>query len=341
MKRIYLYNNDHSVSLSLDEQDEVLEGNEKSIFEKLLIVQPFLLLKLIRRLKAYQPDVILLNGSRTLKYGALAKLFLSRKTRLIYRVIDSPKFWNTGALTKLFYKKIVIPAIDASVGVSHASLQDMKSLYGFTKKTTVIHRAVNFDHFKNVPDKTACRNLLNLSTDEFVVLFLGNLTSQKRPDRFVEIIRLLKKRIPNIHGAMVGDGPLKKETLALINKYELDQTITLYGYQQAVGQYIGASDVLLLTSDTEGLPGIVPESGYFSVPAIASNVGGVNECIQNGTSGFVVEKEDIDGFAEKVYLLFSDQHLRSQLGAVAQKTAENNFNIKNVSGAYLKFFESL
>ena len=139
----------------------------------------------------------------------------------------------------------------------------------------------------------------------------------------------------------MGDGPLKSAVIKQIKNYNLEDVVTLYGYQQQVGNYICASDLLLLTSDTEGLPGVVPEAGYFSVPTIASNVGGVNECIENGVSGFVVEKNNIADFIQKSILLLSEKDKLNIMGVAAKHYAEKNFNINNVSKSYLDFFDSL
>ena len=341
VKRIYLFKNNSEITLPIDEQDELFEANENNIQEKIFTIQPLILIKLVKCIKKYKPDIIMLNGSKTLKYGAFAKKILVDKYQFVYRVIDSPKFWNTSFITKFYYKHIVIPSIDAAVGVSDASLTDMKSLYGFNKNATVIHRAVNFESFQNVPTKEECRRLLNINSEKKVILFLGNLTSQKRPDRFIEIIKSLTDKFPDVRACIVGDGPLKSAVIKQIKNYNLEDVVTLYGYQQQVGNYICASDLLLLTSDTEGLPGVVPEAGYFSVPTIASNVGGVNECIENGVSGFVAEKNNIADFIQKSILLLSEKDKLNIMGVAAKHSAEKNFNINNVSKSYLDFFDSL
>ncbi len=340
-KRVYLYNNDYSVSLPLNEDDEILMGNEKHPFEKFLTIHPLLLYRLMKSIKKFNPDIILLNGSKTLKYGALSKKMLTGKFKLVYRVIDSPVFWNTSSLTKFYYRNIIIPLIDAAVGVSHASLKDMKELYSFSKPSTVIHRAVNFDSFKNVDTKEKCRIKLGIHADKKVLIFIGNLTSQKRPDRFIEIIKRIYLVNKNIHAIILGDGPLRVELELVIKESELQPVFSFMGYQTNVGTYIAASDILLLTSDTEGLPGIVPEAGYFEVPTIASNVGGVNECIVEAQTGFVIEKNDVTLFAEKAAYLLENNEYRNRLGQSAKKLALNDFDLNNIAESYLTFFKNL
>lgn len=340
-KRLYLFSHADSVKLSLNDEDEVLGADEKNWTEKYLTIQPRLLSKLINSIDKFNPDIILLNGSKTLKYGALAKVFSKNKFQLVYRVIDSPKFWNRSVLTKIYYRKLIIPKIDAAVGVSQASLNDMIELYHFLKPSIVIHRAVNFETFANCASKTTNREQLGLSNDAFVVLFLGNLTVQKRPDRFIEIIKMLSSRINNINAIIVGDGPLRYDMEKAIKESGIQSVIKLFGYQANVGPFISASDILLLTSDTEGLPGIVPEAGYFNVPTMAAEVGGVAECIANNQSGIIIDRSDIEQFVEKSIYLFKNPDVRMNMGAAAHKIAMNHFDIKMITNRYFDFFKKL
>ncbi len=340
-KRIYLYNNESSVSLSLNNEDEILSGDDKHPFEKYLTIHPILLYKLMTSIKKFNPDIILLNGSKTLKYGALSKKLLSGNFKLVYRVIDSPVFWNTALLTKFYYKRIIVPLIDAAVGVSHASLKDMKELYSFSKPSTVIHRAVNFSAFANIDTKEKCRNEIGLSLEKKVLIFIGNLTSQKRPDRLIEIVKGIHSNYQNIHTLVLGDGPLREEVELIVKKEGLQYVFSFLGYHENVGSYIAASDILLLTSDTEGLPGVVPEAGFFEVPAVASNVGGVSECIKDGLSGFVIEKDQIDNFIKKTIYLLENDDIRNAFGISARELALKDFDISNISKQYSDFFTSL
>ena len=339
--RLYLFHHADAIRLPLSQEDEVLGADDNNWMEKYLTIQPQLLAKLIRRIDQFNPDLILLNGSKTLKYGAFAKLFSQKKFSLVYRVIDSPKFWNKSTLTQFYYRRLIIPKIDAAVGVSLASLKDMTELYRFVKPSKVIHRAVNYESFKNCSSKNIHRDQLGLPNDAFVILFMGNLTVQKRPDRFVEIIRELYSYNNKISAIMVGDGPLRVDTEKKIEEAGLQSVITLFGYQENVGPFISASDILLLTSDTEGLPGVVPEAGYFNVPTIAAAVGGVAECIDNGHSGIIIDKNDIQQFVKKAIYLFENPETRLRMGASANKIAINNFDIKSVANSYFEFFNKI
>lgn len=341
IKKVYLYAYHESVKLNLLDQDTELNGNENHIFEKIPTIHPTLLLRLIKTINAWNPDYVLLNGSRTLKYGAAAKPFLYKNTKLIYRIIDSPKFWNRSVLKQFYYRKLILSNIDAAVGVSQASLNDMVALHGYSKPTTVIHRAIQENKFRNVPSKENCRTKFKIDPKDNVLLFLGNLTPQKRPDRFVEIIKLVKQNFPEIKAWIVGDGVLRKETEELVKKYDLQNNITFWGYQQNVTELISASDLLVLSSDTEGLPGVVLECGYLGVPAVSANVGGINECLENGKTGYVVQTQNPVDYARYIVELLNDEDKRKTMGLLSMNKVKSGFTMDMVSEKYLQFFHSL
>jgi glycosyltransferase involved in cell wall biosynthesis len=318
-----------------------LNGNENHIFEKIPTIHPGLLFKLIKTINAWNPDYVLLNGSRTLKYGAAAKPFLYKNTKLIYRIIDSPKFWNRSALKQFYYRKLILSKIDAAIGVSQASLNDMVELHGYKKPTTVIHRAIQENKFKNIPSKENCRLKFKTEFTDKVLLFLGNLTPQKRPDRFVEIIKLVKQEFPQIIAWIVGDGVLRQETEALVNKYDLQNNIKFWGYQQNVTELIAASDLLVLSSDTEGLPGVVLECGYLGVPTVSANVGGINECLENGKTGYVVQTQNPEDYANYITELLNNDEKRKSMGALSMQKVKSGFTMDMVAEKYLDFFHSL
>jgi len=341
VKKVYLYEYNEDVKLDLQQQDSELNGNESHLFEKVPTIHPGLLIKLIKVIRQFKPDIILLNGSRTLKYGAAAKLFLPSTIKWIYRIIDSPKFWNRNPVKKWYYRNLVLSQIDAAVGVSAASLNDMISLHGFKKPSTVIHRAINDDKFRSSPQRNQSRSQLGLGENEKVVLFLGNLTPQKRPDRFIEIIHLIKQSIPEIKALIVGDGILKTETEQKTSSLGLSDNIRFCGYQKDVVPFIAASDLLILSSDTEGLPGVVLECGFMGIPTVSGDVGGIKECVDNGTTGFVLQDKLPASYADKAIQLLSDDALRNTMGEKQKIKVKSDFTMEKVIGKYNSFFEKM
>jgi glycosyltransferase involved in cell wall biosynthesis len=342
VRRIFLYKENNYEQLPLNEQDLVLPFRDNHFYEKFPTIHPSLVKALAHEIKNFAPDVILCNGSRTLKYAAVVKkCYPSIKAKWVYRVIDSAQYWNKQPLTKYYYKHFVIPSMDGAVGVSQKSLDEMIQHYGFNKTSICIPRAIDVDYFANFQLATGTKEKFGIPNDAFVLLFLGNFTKQKRPDRFIQIIDGLNKNMPLVHGLMVGDGPLKNESMKQVHKFGLEEKITFAGYQQDVRPWISMSDILLLTSDTEGMPGVVLESGAMKKITISNLVGGILELIEDDVNGFIVIDGSINMFIEKVFDIYSKKNKRIFLEEINYQRIVQSNSIYKVSNSYLDYFKKI
>jgi glycosyltransferase involved in cell wall biosynthesis len=339
VKRVFLYKETNYEQLILDETDIVLHFNDNNIFEKFPTVHPRIIIELAKEIKAFSPDIILCNGSRTLKYAAVVKrLYPSIKSKWIYRVIDSAVYWNNKSLTQLHYKHWVIPAMDAAVGVSQKSLNEMIKHYSFKKPSVCIPRAVDIDYFANYIHESGARQKVGIPKDAFVLLFLGNFTNQKRPDRFIDIINSVKESIPNVHGLMVGDGPLRLAVNDQISILSLENNITCVGYKKDVRPWIAMSDLLLLTSDTEGMPGVVLEAASMKKITISTDVGGVREFIKNEENGYVINNKSLQEFKKYIVHFKHNNVSNIRLSLICFENVLENYSLVKIKKSYLEFF---
>jgi glycosyltransferase involved in cell wall biosynthesis len=323
----------------LDENDLVMPFKEDHFFEKIPTVHPLLVMRVAKEIMSFSPDIILCNGSRTLKYAAFVKkCYPSIKSKWVYRVIDSALYWNRRSITQLYYRHFVIPAMDAAVGVSQNSLDEMIAHYGFKKPSVCIPRAIDLDHFSNYVPNELARENAGISKDAFVLLFLGTFTQQKRPDRFLDIIAGLNKYMPNVHGLMVGDGNLRKALELKAIRLGIQNQITYTGYQHDVRPYISMSDMLLLTSDTEGMPGVVLEAAALNVPTITGDVGGVKDFVLNGVNGLIVDWNSFGETLNNIYQIITLNHIIYSYGFEAKKRVQKNYSLNKIANSYIKFF---
>lgn len=342
VQRIFLYKEVHFECLPLNHNDQVLDFKDNHWMEKYLFFQPALLLELSEQISQFNPDVILCNGSRTLKYAALVKRFNpDLNAKWVYRVIDSAQYWNRNPIVVWTYRKFIISAMDAAVGVSNKSLQEMKVHYLFDKPSIAIPRAIDIPHFSNFFPDMDLRKNWRIAEGAFVVLFLGNFTKQKRPDRFVEVIRTVKEKYPQVHGLMVGDGPLKNDTVRIIQQAGLEYAFTFTGYQQDVRPFIDMSDLLMLTSDTEGMPGVVLEAAAMSKMTITSDVGGILDFLISGENGLVVSQKNVSEFADNLIQLIENPTRINQLARRASANVTIGFGVEEIAIRYLDFFKKL
>jgi glycosyltransferase involved in cell wall biosynthesis len=117
--------------------------------------------------------------------------------------------------------------------------------------------------------------------------------------------------------------------------------VRFLGYQEQVASLVAAADVHLSTSDTEGIPAVVIESGYLGVPTVAFRVGGMHECIRDGETGMLVPAGDEDQFVGAVLSLLDSASVRREMGKAARRWISTRFSIGVVGQQYEAFYSEL
>ena len=79
----------------------------------------------------------------------------------------------------------------------------------------------------------------------------------------------------------------------------------------------------VLSSRYEGLPNVVLEALSMEVPVVSTRVGGVDDVVEDGQSGFIVETDAIDMMVARVRLLASDPDRRRQMGEHGREAVQN------------------
>jgi len=128
-----------------------------------------------------------------------------------------------------------------------------------------------------------------MSPDSQLLLFVGRLEGQKDPILLIDTFNYISKSDLNATLLVVGDGALKKEMLARIEKYKLDGKVHFMGVlsQDEVAEVMSISDVFLLVSAFEGMPISVLEALASGLPIVTTDVGEVKRVVRSGISGFI------------------------------------------------------
>src|SRR4029077_14742658 len=90
----------------------------------------------------------------------------------------------------------------------------------------------------------------------------------------------------------------------------LNAYVHVLGSRDDIAQLLAAIDVLILTSDSEGLPGVLIEAQMAGCPIVTVPVGGVRELVDDGETGVGNEQVDANEVAERVVALLGDTQPR-------------------------------
>lgn len=339
---VYLYPYHDAGALPLESADRVFEGRESHWSERFPGVHPVLLGRLLQTVDEFRPDIVQVNGSRTVKYGAYAALLRPRRAwALIYRNIGNPQDWVRSPLHYHYYRRLIMPRMNGIVGVSQTTLRIVQQFYRLSIPMVQIPPGVDPAMLTPTRSREEVRRQADTPLASPVVISIGSLTHEKRPDRLLRVATAVVSSIPELHVWLIGDGMQRLLLEQQAQALGLANVVRFLGVQTNVADYLQAADLFVLTSDTEGIPAVLQEAGYMGLPAIATNVGGVAECIMDGETGLLLEPQDEAGMVAAVERLLRDPALRARMGASSKRWVCGHFTIDQLAARYRVFYQTL
>ena len=171
-----------------------------------------------------------------------------------------------------------------------------------------------------------------------VVTLVARLTPIKRPERFVQLAGALAGAHPDVEFVVAGGGELLESLQDLATR--LRAPVRFLGWMSDVETVYSASDVVVLTSDNEGMPVSLIEAALAGRPCVTTDVGGASEVVASGTTGMVTAT-DVGALAAAVGRLLDDEELRRTMGAAAAARAHRFFGAERLANDIAGIYEEL
>ncbi len=187
-------------------------------------------------------------------------------------------------------------------------------------------------------DREIARQLLGLPLEVPVVMFVGRLTAIKRPDRLVEAFGMVLERIPEAVLAVAGEGELLKEVRRSVER--LGDSVRFLGWQSDVGRLYAAADLVVISSDNEGMPMTLIEAAMAGVPGVTTDVGSASEVVVHGSTGLVVAPDARD-LADAIIVLLVDDDRRSDMGRAAAEQAIVRFGAARLVADHVALYRRI
>jgi glycosyltransferase involved in cell wall biosynthesis len=163
-----------------------------------------------------------------------------------------------------------------------------------------------------------------------VVGWIARMTGVKNPLRALEVADAL----PDTHFVLAGGGDLLDEV-----KSKAPSNVSVIGWADA-GDLFGASDIILSTSENEGMPVALIEAQLAGKPVVATDVGSVSEVILNHETGIVTNKNS-GSIASAIESLVLDKTKREEMGRLAAARAQALFSVDRMINAHIELYKSI
>jgi len=198
----------------------------------------------------------------------------------------------------------------------------------------VINYGVDADRFRPGPSG-AIADRYRL-TERKVILTLARVIERKGHDTIVRALPQIRARVPNTVYIIAGAArpPERRRLEGLARTHDVSDAIIWAGYvsEEDLVSLYNACDVYAMVSreivergDVEGFGITYLEASACAKPVIGGRSGGVEDAIEDGVTGFLVDPHDVDAVAERLTALLTDQALARRLGENGRMRVERSF----------------
>lgn len=213
-------------------------------------------------------------------------------------------------------------SVDRIATLSERQHPQYESLYGVdAKRLVVVPNTRSPERFRPATgdQRAAARESLALSPDHRVVTFVGSLTPEKR----VELAIAAVAELPADYVLLVaGEGSDRRRAEEIASALGGGRVRFLGRVDDVVPLY-HASDVVLLTSSTEGVPGVLIEAGLCGIASVSTDVGLVSDVIRDRSTGCLVGDDSPASIAGAVEHAYGN---RDQMGVAAREWCSDRFS---------------
>jgi glycosyltransferase involved in cell wall biosynthesis len=296
-------------------------------------------MSLIKIIHEFKPDIIHTHTSKAGLYGRLLARLFSPKSKIVHTFHGHllVGYFNPIKLgiVKLI-EKTLSQLSDSLVAMGTQVRDDLVSVKVAPKaKFSVFFPGLNFPEF---PTRSVARENLNLDSSYLYCVFIGRLTRIKRPDRLLEVSKVVSQSNPQVKFLVVGDGDLANEMKEKSKAQNLP--VQFLGWRQDISTILAAADLLILTSDNEAVALTLIEASQAGIPVVTTPAGSVRDIAVDGLNGFVAEFAP-ESLASKVLVLAESADLRKQMGAAGKERARELFSIAHMVKSHDLLYKEL
>ena len=226
------------------------------------------------------------------------------------------------------------------IAVSQELEKNLRSSYQNIKLTT-IENGVDIDPLLDI----AKNRKEQFQNNQINIAIVGRLVQVKRVDLFIKIAKYCTTHYPklDIKYYIFGDGPLMQELKDYSKSINIIDKIHFEGHVTNIHKRISEMDILLITSDHEGLPMTLLESMILGTNVIAHAVGGIKKVLKNGELGTLIydqtEKEFADAINKSIVHSYQTQESIEKAKKHIESSYSSNINASQYYSCYCEILE--
>jgi glycosyltransferase involved in cell wall biosynthesis len=249
---------------------------------------------------------------------------------------------NTGtfqARIESFILKLAYRSCDAFIANSEGTLKTFNNHKVLSKKTVVkvIGNPVLTDELEEQLQRPV-RHPWFRDKRFKIIVSAGRLHEVKDQGNLIRAFKIVVQQIPEARLVIFGDGPERENLHGLIKVLELEDLVSLAGYEPRPVNYIAKADVFVLSSKREGFGNVIVEALVTGIPVISTDCpGNPGNLLGHGKYGILVPVGDSNALADAIKTVLSGT-VEPFTGA---KLRAMEFSSDKIADTYLNFLRTL
>jgi glycosyltransferase involved in cell wall biosynthesis len=295
------------------------------------------LLEIIKIIRKIRPDVIHVTSSKAGGIGALA----GRLCRVPQIIFTSHGLTMDETWRPKWQQWLIWFGTWSTLSLAHVSIMISTETYNRARLLPRLSNKVVLIKNGLAPfellDKNVARAKLapNVPQQSLWIGGIGELHPNKNWSALIEAMEVLPNSVQLL---LIGEGEERATLTALIDQRDLLGRVHLLGFKDAP-QYLSAFDIFVLPSKKEGLPYVLLEAGFASLPVVASDLPGNQDIIQTGETGFLVEGTP-KMLGASLEMLTRDEAMRRRLGSALHTSVTKTFSIEQMRSDTFALYDS-
>jgi len=160
-----------------------------------------------------------------------------------------------------------------------------------------------------------------------LALFIGRFVKEKDPLTLVKAFQLVLERVPSARLIMVGDGHLRKQVRAYLERNCIER-IEILPSRSDTRDLLRSAWVFTMSSIQEGMPNVILEAMAVGVPVVGTRAGGIPEIVTHGETGLLVNPSDPEELAEALVQVLENADLRNRLGEGSREKIVRSYSLE-------------
>ncbi len=304
------------------------------------VPDPRAMWRLRKMIKQFAPDVV---HSHMIHANLLARF-----TRLCVSVpmlVSTAHNTNEGGKLWMLLYRITDFLCELTTNVSQEAVNSyIEKKASPQRKIRFVPNGINLSKFaKRSEERAAIRRELK-AEGRFVWLAVGRLTAAKDYPTLLKAWARVKQGEASEQAMLliVGDGEQRAALQQMMVSLDVESSVRFLGIRSDIPRLMATADCYVMSSLWEGMPMVLLESAACELPAVATDVGGNREVVQDGVSGLLARPADEAHLAERMNALMSlPEEARLEMGSHGRKYVMEHFALDAVIAKWESLYRQL